>query len=132
MKRKKRRSQKEIVHRMQIDLPQRGQNKNQEEKEKQRYRRKIRNLSRQRPGLQLLRHLQRNIKSAHQVLVIPLQIPSLRRFVLFRRRQCVLRKIESAKIRLHQQMEIVDPRNVLSVRELIAPGIQSLRPVPCL
>jgi len=34
MKRKKRRGQKEIVHRMQINPAQRGQDKNQEEKEK--------------------------------------------------------------------------------------------------
>src|SRR5258707_289768 len=84
----------------------RGQDERQKEKEKQRNRREVRNAPRQRPWLQFLRHLQCHVKSRNQILVIPSQFPALRGLPLFRGRQRILRKIESAEIRFNQEMKI--------------------------
>ena len=86
MERKERARQEEIIHRMQIKSAQRGKNEHQKEKEEERYRRKVRNPTSQGPGLQFLRHLQRNVESGNEVLVIPLQFPALRGLPLFRGR----------------------------------------------
>ena len=59
---KERRSQKEIVHRMQLDTPNRAQNEHHKEKEEQRNRRKETDLPGQRSWLQLVRHLHPNLK----------------------------------------------------------------------
>src|SRR6267143_277478 len=98
--------QKEIIHRVQIVRAQRGQNKHQKEKEEQRYGSEIADASRQRTWLQLLRHLQGDVESGHQVLIIPLQLPAVRRLPFLRRRKRIVREIETGKIRFHLQVEI--------------------------
>src|SRR6266436_9325460 len=101
MKREERAGQEKIVHRMQIVAAQRGEDEHQEEKEEQRHGSEIADSSRKRPGLQLLRHLQRDVESGHQILEIPLQLPAVRRLPLLRRRKRIIRKIETGKIRFH-------------------------------
>src|SRR6266571_4600681 len=106
MKREERTRQEEIIHRVQVVPTQRGQDKNQKEKEEQRHRREIADPPRQRAGLQLLRHLQRDVEPGYQILVIPLQFPAVPRLPLFARRKRIVRKIEAGKVRLHQQVEV--------------------------
>src|SRR5437667_5586223 len=113
MERKERARQEKIVHRVQIVAAQRGQYEHQEEKEEQRHGSEIADSPRQWAGLQLLRHLQRDVESGHQILVIPLQLPAVRRLPFFRRRKRIVRKIKTGKIRFHYQMEIVRLRYFL-------------------
>src|SRR6266478_7486603 len=115
MKRKKRARQEKIVHRVQINSAQRREYEHQEEKEEQRYRRKIRNSPSQRTWLQFLRHPQRNIEARNEILIIPFQFPALGSLPFLRGRQRILREIESAKIGLHQQMKVLHSRNFVSV-----------------
>src|SRR5207247_6430799 len=104
-KRKEGACQKEVIHRVQIVPAQRGQNEHQKEKEEQRHWREVADPSRQRSRLQLLWHLQGNVKPGHQILVIPLQLPAARRLPLFSRRKRTVREVETGKIRLHQEVE---------------------------
>ena|SRR5256885_4783447 len=106
MKCKERACQEKIVHRVQVVAAQGGQDEYQEEKEEQRHRREIADSSRQRTGLELLRHLQRDVESGHQVLIIPLQFPAVRGLPFFGRRKRIVREIETGKIRVHQQVEV--------------------------
>src|SRR5438445_11079782 len=115
MKCKERARQEKIVHRVQIVAAQRGQDKYQKEKEEQRHGAEIADSSRQRTGLQLLRHLQGDVESGYQTLIIPLQLPAVRRLPFFGRRKRIVREIETGKIRFHQQVEIARLRNFLAV-----------------
>src|SRR5947208_168172 len=110
---KERARQEKVIHRVQIVAAQRGQYEHQEEKEEQRHGSKIADAPRQRAGLQLLRHLQRDVESGHQILVIPFQLPAVGRLSFFRRRKRIVWEIETVKIRFHQQMEIVRLRDFL-------------------
>src|SRR6266851_4173579 len=135
MERKERARQEKIVHRVQIVPAQRGKNENQKEKEEQRHGREIADSSRQRTGLQFLRHLQGDVESGHQVLIVPLQLPAGRRLPFFRRRKRIVRKIEAGKIRFHQQVEVVRLRNPLPAairilaRERVSPTVEALRAI---
>src|SRR5712664_4550804 len=106
MKRKERACHEKIVHRVQIVAAQRGQYEYQEEKEEQRHGTEIADPSRQRSGLQLLRHFQCDVESGNQILIIPLQLPAVRRLPFFGRRKRIVREVETGKIRLHQQVEV--------------------------
>src|SRR5713226_920527 len=97
MKCKERTGQKKIVHWVQIVTAQRGQDEYQKEKEKQRHGSEIADSSRQRTRLQLLRHLQRDVESGHQILVVPLQLPAVRRLPFFGRRKRIVREIKTGK-----------------------------------
>ncbi len=85
--------------------------------------------------MQFLRHLQGDVESGHQVLIVPLQLPAGRRLPFFRRRKRIVRKIEAGKIRFHQQVEVVRLRNFLSAairtraRKGVSPAIESLRTI---
>src|SRR5260370_32439705 len=84
-KRKEAAGQEKIVHRVQIVAAQRGQDEYQKEKEEQRRGPEIADPPRQRTGLQLLRHLQGDVESGNQILIIPLQLPAVRRLPFFGR-----------------------------------------------
>src|SRR6266852_2774214 len=111
MKGKARACQEKIVHRVQIVAAQRGQNEYEKEKEEQRDGAEIADPSRQRTRLQLLRHLQGDVESGHQILIIPLQLPAVRRPPFFGRRKRIVREIETGKIRFHQQVEVARLRS---------------------
>src|SRR5260370_16507555 len=85
MKRKERAGQEKIVHRVQIVAAQHGQDEYQKEKKEQRAEPEIANPSPHRPPLQLLRHLQGDVESGNQILIIPLQLPAFRPPPFFRR-----------------------------------------------
>src|SRR5229473_4679420 len=133
MKGKERACQEKIVHRVQIVAAQRGQNEYQKEKEEQRYGSEIADPSRQRTRLQLLRHLHCDVESGHQILIIPLQLPAVRRPPFFGRRKRIVREIETGKIRFHQQVEVARLRNLLSAsvrilaRKSVSPIVEPLR-----
>src|SRR6266851_4366801 len=111
MKCEERACQEKIVHRVQVIAAQRGKNKNQKEKEKQRHGSEIADPSRQRTGLQFLRHLQGDVESGHQVLIVPLQLPAGRRLPFFR-----LRNPLPAAIRI-------------LAREGVSPTVEALRAI---
>src|SRR5260370_33261121 len=94
IKGKERACQEKIVHRVQVVAAQRGQNEYQEEKEEQRHGSEIADSSRQRTGLQLLRHLQDYVQPGHQNLVIQLQLQAVRRLPFFGRRKRIVWEIE--------------------------------------
>src|SRR6202171_6297147 len=135
MKCKERACQEKIVHGVQIVAAQRGENEYQKEKEEQRDGAEIADPSRQRTGLQLLRHLQCDVEPGHQILIIPLQLPAVRRLPFFGRRKRIVREIKTGKIRFHQQVEVARLRNLLPAavrilaREGVSPTVQPLRAV---
>src|SRR5262249_37515350 len=112
-----------------FDSTHRRQDEDQKEKEKQGDWRKIRNPPGQRPLLQLLRHPQRNVEAGHQVLIIPLQFPSLSRLSLCRRRQRILGKIEAAKIGLGGEVKVLSPPHFVATAQFITPVVLPLRMV---
>src|SRR5260370_12487634 len=136
MKRKERACQEKLVTRVQSVGEQRGQDEYQKEKEEQRYGPEVADPSRQRARLQLLRHLQGDVESGHQILIIPLQLPAVRRLPFLGRRKRIVRKIETGKIRFHQQVKVARLRNFLSApvrilaRKGVSPVVEPLRPIP--
>src|SRR5882757_3100903 len=134
---KERACQEKIIHRVQIVSAQRGQDEHQEEKEKQRHRGEIADSSRQRSGLQLLRHLQGDVESRHQVLIIPLQLPPVCRLPFFTRRKRIVREIKTGEISFYQQVEVASLRDFLPApvrifsRKGVAPTVQPLRTIRC-
>src|SRR5574341_2466067 len=106
MKREERGREKEIVHRMQLDAAQGRDDKHEKEKEEQRNRRKEADPARQRARLQLFGHRHRDLITGYQVLVIPIQFPTISRLVLLRRRQGVVWKINVFKVRGHLQRKV--------------------------
>jgi len=55
--------QEEVVHRVEIDTPEGGDDEDQEEKEEERYRSRVADLARQWSGLELFRHGHSDLKS---------------------------------------------------------------------
>src|SRR5262249_2385493 len=102
VKGEKRARQKEVIHGVQVDSAQRGQDEDQKEKEKQRHWRKVRNAACERPRLQLLRHLKRKFESRDQVLLVQFDLPALAGVRLLRGRQRMLGKIKPGEIRRSQ------------------------------
>src|SRR6202046_728441 len=112
---------------MQIDPPQRGDDKYKKKKKKQRPRSEEADLSRQRPRLQLLRHGDSDSVSRNQIRVIPGQIPAIADFVFRSRRKSIFGKVDVFEIGVNVQREVANLRN--AVAEVVAPGVQSLRTI---
>src|SRR5437773_10027810 len=106
VKRKECRGEKEIIHRMQFDTAQRGNDEHEKEKEEERNRRKKTNAARQRSRLQFLGHSHRDLVAGNQVLVIPVQLPAVRGLGFPGRRKRVIRKVNLFEVRDHLQREI--------------------------
>src|SRR6202046_146850 len=112
---------------MQIDPPQRGDDKYQKEKEKQRHRSEEADLSRQRPRLQLLRHGDSDSVSRTQIRVIPGQIPAIADFVFRSRRKSIFGKVDVFEMGVNVQgggANVGKP-----AADVVAPGVQSLRTI---
>src|SRR5271154_2880896 len=77
VKRKKRASEKKIIHGMQLDAARRGQQEERKEEKQQRNRGKIADAPRERPRLQLLWQRNAHMVAGHQILIAPHEIPSV-------------------------------------------------------
>src|SRR2546426_12241620 len=126
MKCKERARQEKIVHRVQIVAAQRGQDKYQKEKEEQRHRSEIADPARQRTRLQLLRHLQGDVEAGHQILIVPFQLPAIRRLPLLSRGERIVREIKTRKIRFYEQVKVARLRDLLPTPFGILPRSRTL------
>src|ERR1700733_7705633 len=127
MKGKERCSQKKVIHRMQIDTAQGGDDEYKKEKEKQRHRSEEADLSRQRAGLQLLRHNDSDGVSRDQIRVVPSEVPAIAEFAFCGGRKSVLWKVDVFEVCANVQREVTNLRD--SVSEIVAPGVESLRTI---
>src|SRR5580704_1217332 len=85
VKRKKRASQKKIIHWMQLDPARCSQQEEREEEKQQRNGGKITDASRERPRLQFLWQGNAHVIAGNKVLVAPHQVPSVLLADLLRR-----------------------------------------------
>src|SRR5579862_7681770 len=99
-------TQKEVVHRVQLDVTQSCDDEYEEEEKEQGHRREEADLTGQRPGLELLRHRHRDRVARQEVRVTPVQAPAVRGFALCGWGESVVGKIDVFEIRRHSQMKI--------------------------
>src|SRR6202041_3155381 len=127
MKRKEAACEKEVVHRMQIDAANRGENEQYEKEKQQRYRGESADSACERSRLQFLRKRDPYFVAGYQILVTPNQLRAAADFVFLRRRKGIAGKIETFEVRGEPQLEITNLAHF--VAKTVVPGIQALRAV---
>src|SRR5262249_11779961 len=124
VKRKKCRSQEEIIHGMQIYAPDGGDNEYQEKEEKQRYRSKKADAPGQGSGLEFFRHDHPDLVAGEQVFVIPVQLPAVGGLLLLARGERVIWEIDVLEVCKHGELKVAHVGNLIA--EFVTPALHAL------
>src|SRR5690242_18356920 len=111
--------EEEVVHGMEFESTQRGDDEHQEKEEEQRDRGGVTDFSGQRAGLEVVGHGHANLKSGDQVRVTPGEVPAVGSGLFGGRRKGVVGEVYVFEVGVHGEQEIVRLRD--SVSELVAP-----------
>src|SRR5262249_21395293 len=122
-----RRGQEEVVHGVDVNAADGGDDEHQKEEKEQRDRRKEADAPGQRAGLELLRHDHADLIAGKQVLVVPVQLPAIGGFTFLAGRESVVGEVDVLEIGRHGQMEVAHLGNLIA--EFVAPSIHTLRGV---
>src|SRR4051794_38993548 len=104
--------EKEIIHRMQMDLHNGGADQQHREEEQERHRRKERNARRDRTRIEHRWHVHADPLRADHIRITPIELPFSIGLLALGWRASTRRKIDLGEVRLHGQMEIPDARRV--------------------
>src|SRR5438445_4172491 len=92
------RREKEIVHRVQVDIAQRRQDKDHKKEQQQRDRREAADIAGQRSRLKFLRHGHADFETRNQALISPTEFPSRWLITLLGRRERVEREVDLLEV----------------------------------
>src|SRR5882672_3042423 len=120
--------EEEVVHGVEIDVAQGGEDEHQKEKEEEGNGSEETDFSGERAGLEMFGHGHAELQSGEKVFITPCQVPAGIGLVLFCGRERVLGEVDGFEVGVHVENEIFDLGNAVvgAFAELVVPVVESL------
>src|SRR5690349_6063765 len=98
--------EKEVVHRMKVDIPHRRKNEHPKKEQQQRNWREAADIAGERSRLKLLQHNHADLETRNKIAITPGKLPPGLGLPLLGGCECACGKVDRLEIRLHRQFEI--------------------------